>query len=89
VLDSPVNSESIIGGIDMPQMWTKRKFWDGSEAIFLQHNGGMSCYDLDSDELDDIIIKKKNELNDQMNQWRDLQEIREEYINGEKSNRSV
>ena len=73
----------------MPQMWTKRKFWDGSEAIFLQHNGGMSCYDLDSDELDDIIIKKKNELNDQMNQWRDLQEIREEYINGEKSNRSV
>ena len=73
----------------MPQMWTKRKFWDGTEAIFLQNNGGMSCYDLDSDELDDIIIKKKNELNDQMNQWRDLQEIREEYINGKKSNRSV
>lgn len=73
----------------MPQMWTKRKFWDGSEAIFLQHNGGMSCYNVDSDELGDIITKKKSELNAQINEWNDLQNIREEYINGKKSNRSV
>ena len=66
--------------------WTRRTFWDGTEAIFLK-NGG--CYSLDSDELEDIIIKKKNELNDQMNQWRDLQDLREEFINGKKSNRSV
>ena len=64
-------------------LWTRRKFWDGKEAIFLLGGG---CYDLDSDELGDIIIKKKNELNSQMNEWRDLQDLREEYINGKKSN---
>ena len=63
-------------------LWTRRRFWDGTEAIFLK--GG--CYDLDSDELGDIITRKKNELNSQMNEWRDLQDLREEYINGKKSN---
>ena len=65
--------------------WTKRKFWDGTHAIFLKNLSGMSCYDLDSDELGDIIVRKKNELNALMNEWRDLQEMREEYINGKKS----
>ena len=63
-------------------LWTRRKFWDGTEAIFLW-NGG--CYDLDSDELGDIIIQKKNELNSKMNEWKDLQDLREEYMNGKKS----
>ena len=66
--------------------WTRRRFTDSREVVFIP---GMKMYYLDSNELSDIIIKKKNELNDQMNQWRDLQEIREEYINGKKSNRSV
>jgi len=67
--------------------WTKRKFWDGTQAIFLQNRGSMSCYNLDSDELGDIIIRKKNELNSQMNEWRDLQDMREEYINSIKENK--
>jgi hypothetical protein len=70
-------------------LWTKRKFWDGTEAIFLKNHSGMSCYDLDSDELGDIILRKKNELNAQMDEWGKLQGIREEYINGKKSNRSI
>tara|TARA_Y100001972_G_scaffold54070_1_gene66699 strand:+ start:704 stop:916 length:213 start_codon:yes stop_codon:yes gene_type:complete len=69
------------------KLWTKRKFWDGTEAVFIKNNTSMSCYDLDSDELGDIIIKKKNELNALMNEWRDLQDIREEYINAKKSDR--
>ena len=87
MLDSPVNSELILGGIDMPEIWTKRKFWDGTEAIFIKNpHGGSSCYNLDSDTLGDIIISRKNELNSQMNEWRDLQDLREEFINGKKSN---
>tara|TARA_Y100001973_G_scaffold95174_1_gene148206 strand:+ start:3791 stop:4009 length:219 start_codon:yes stop_codon:yes gene_type:complete len=61
--------------------WTKRKFWDGTEAVFLKNNNTMSCYDLDSDELGDIIVNRKNELNALMNEWRDLQDMREKYIN--------
>lgn len=69
-------------------LWTKRKFWDGTEAIFLKNPyGGTSCYDLDSDELGDIIVKRKNELNALMNEWRDLQDIREKYINSIKENK--
>ena len=70
-------------------LWTKRKFWDGTEAIFLKNHSGMSCYDLDSDELGDIIDRKKSELNAQMNEWIALQDIREKYINGKKSDRSI
>lgn len=69
------------------KQWTKRTFWDGTQAIFLQNHGSMSCYDLDSDELGDIITRKKNELNSLMNQWRDLQDLREEYINSIKENK--
>tara|TARA_E500000318_G_scaffold106480_1_gene114537 strand:+ start:555 stop:764 length:210 start_codon:yes stop_codon:yes gene_type:complete len=67
------------------KLWTKRKFWDGTEAIFVTNNGAMSCYNLDSDELGDIIVNRKNALNSDMNEWRDLQDLREEYINGKKS----
>ena len=70
-------------------LWTKRKFWDGTEAIFLKNHSGMSCYDLDSDELGDIIDRKKSELDAQMNEWIALQDIREKYINGKKSDRSI
>ncbi len=66
--------------------WTRRKFWDGSEAIFLK-NGG--CYDLDSDLLSAIIIEKKNALNSEIDEWLKLELLREEYMNGKKSNRSV
>ena len=70
--------------------WTKRKFWDGTEAIFLKNPyGGTSCYDLDSDELGDIIVKRKNELHSLMNEWRDLQDFREEYISGKKNSGQV
>ncbi len=67
------------------KLWIRRTFWDGSEAIFLVNRGSMSCYDLDSPELGDIITRKKNELNDQMNEWRDLQELREEHVSGKAS----
>jgi len=62
-------------------LWIKRKFWDGTEAIFIQHRGSMSCFSLDSDELNDVIIERKNELNSEMDEWRDLQDLREEYMN--------
>jgi len=70
------------------KQWTKRKFWDGTEAIFVKNPyGGTSCYNLDSEELGDIIVKRKNELNALMNEWRDLQDIREKYINSIKENK--
>lgn len=70
----------------MKKFWTRRKFWDGTEAIFVKNKyGGTSCYNLDSDELGDIITKKKNELNSDIDEWQELQKMREEYISAKKS----
>jgi len=66
-------------------LWTKRKFWDGTEAIFVQHNGSMTCYDLDSDELADIIQDRMDKCTSELQEWIDLKKIRMEFINGKAS----
>ena len=63
-------------------LWTKRKFWDGSEAIFIKGNEGTSCYNIDSEELGDIIQNKMDECTAQLNEWLELKRIRIESTNG-------
>jgi len=62
-------------------LWTKRKFWDGTEAIFV--NGAV--YDLDSPELADIIVNKVKELSSDTDEWLKLNRMRLEYIHGKKN----
>ncbi len=66
-------------------LWTTRTFWDGTKAIFLKNNAGMSCYDLDSEELGDIIQSKMDDCTAQMNEWLDLKRLRMEHENGKES----
>ena len=67
-------------------LWTTRTFWDGTEAIFVKNKyGGTACYDLDSDELGDIIQSRMDECTAQMNGWLDLKRLRWEHENGKKS----
>ena len=70
----------------MRGLWQRRTFWDGKEAVFVQNNGSMSCFDLDSDELGSIIAREVDRCSSQIEQWQELQSIREEFINGKKSN---
>ena len=55
--------------------WVMRKFWDGKTAIFV--NSG--CYDIDSDELESIIDRELNELEQQKQSWLELKKLREEH----------
>jgi len=67
-------------------LWTTRTFWDGTEAIFVKNKyGGTSCFDIDSDELGDIIQSKMDECTTQMIGWLDLKRLRWEHENGKKS----
>ena len=66
--------------------WTKRKFWDGTEAVFLKNNGAMSCFDLDSDHLGDIIESKIQGCVSEMDDWIRLKKLRAEYKDGKTSN---
>ena len=66
------------------KLWTKRKFWDDTEAIFINNNGRMSCYDLDSDELGAIINEKMSENLASMEQWLELKALRMEHNNNAK-----
>jgi len=47
--------------------------------------GGTSCFDLDSDELGDIIQSRMDECTAQMNGWLDLKRLRMENDNGKES----
>lgn len=62
-------------------LWTRRKFWDGTEAIFVTSG----CFDLDSDELGGIIEKQITECTTEMDEWLELKKIRMEFMNGKKS----
>ena len=70
----------------MTKLWTKRKFWDGTEAIFIQNNGNMSCFDLDSNQLGDIIQTEMDKRTSELGELLKLKALREEYIDGKTSN---
>tara|TARA_B100001094_G_C17762642_1_gene591141 strand:- start:38 stop:247 length:210 start_codon:yes stop_codon:yes gene_type:complete len=67
------------------ELWTKRKFWDGSEAIFMRHKGVMSCFDLDSDQLGDIIQTEVDKRTSEIGELLELKKLRMEYTNGKES----
>ena len=69
--------------------WQERTFWDGTQAIFLKNHGGMSCYDLDSDELGGIIEGKIAECDREKTVWLELLNKREAFLDGKESNRQV
>ena len=70
----------------MKKLWTKRKFWDGTEAVFIKNNGAMSCFDLDSDQLGDIIQTEMDKRTSELGELVELKSLREEYIDGKESN---
>ena len=60
--------------------WTEREFWDGTHAIFLKNFAGMSCYDLDSDELGGIIERKIAECDRERSIWLELLDKRKAFF---------
>ena len=52
--------------------WQERSFWDGSTAIFLKNYGGMSCYNIDSKELYNIVERKIAECDREKSVWVEL-----------------
>lgn len=65
--------------------WTEREFWDGTHAIFLKNFSGMSCYDIDSDELGGIIERKIAECDRERSIWLELLDKRKAFLDGKKS----